>query len=116
LVNQDTAIGYRSKLTSKKTKDGYGGILIGASAYWYEVKSDVAIEKYIRSEIKKEIEAMYHDWVKSGNVTPVKIPYSQVLPSNLLSKLMDSEINIHDFFIKLHQLRHAADASRGIKV
>ena len=114
-ADPETAIGYQDKLISKKTNDGFNSIMIGATAGWYEIKTDVVINKYIRSVLKKEITDLYITWVlKLPDTDNKRIPKSQILPKALFDGLMEEYLDLETFMTKLHAVRLKADVSNGI--
>ena len=93
---------YHGYITGGKLRDGKNGIYYEVYVDFYEFNTEDKIRRYTRSTFKNIIGMVYEKW-RSEN--KVRACYSTILPSNLLSKMIEKNITLDNSLRRLHDAR-----------
>ncbi len=105
-LTDEDSIGYKSRLTTSRLKDGHGTICAGMFASWQVMKDDKAIARYIRLETKKEIERNFLRWRIDNTLDRVN---SSILPKKLFDDILGGHITWEFFCEELYETRIKQD-------
>jgi hypothetical protein len=90
--------------------DGLGTSKVSFNAQIYALKSSDIINRYVRKETKTILENEFREWMDIGLLDR---PKNNLLPTKLLTELLDDKIEWYDFAKKLYQHRIANDLKKG---
>ena len=105
-LTDDDSIGYKSRLTTSRLRDGQGTIHAGMYASWQVMKDDKAIARYIRLETKKEIDRNFNRWRRENSLDMVN---SSILPKKLFDDILGGHITWEFFCEELYETRVKQD-------